>query len=65
MKKMCVFCAETVNTCAAASEHVLCFSKCVAASGNISMFFNECSKRKKYAAVSQNYVHSRNENRSK
>ena len=29
-------------TCAATSEHIfLCFSKCVAASGNISMFFKE------------------------
>ena len=83
---MCIFCAETVKTCAAASEYISCFLRnvwlllgvfqcflrngrlllkdinvrlllrekyaadseyifyvedCVAASGNISMFFNE------------------------
>ena len=83
MKKVCIFCAETVKTCAAASEYISCFLRnvwlllgvfqcflrngrlllkdinvrlllkenvqliffyveyCVAASGNISMFFNE------------------------
>ena len=43
---MCIFCAETVKICATASERkcaadIFYVEDCVAASGNISMFFNE------------------------
>ena len=52
-----------MKACAAASEHIFYVEDCVAASGNISMFFNEhaaaCEKilttafeRKKCAAAS-------------
>ena len=32
---MCIFCAETVKSCAAASEHIFYVEDCVAASGTI------------------------------
>ena len=39
---MCIFCAEAVKICAAASEYIFFYVEdCVAASGNISMFFKE------------------------
>ena len=46
---MCIFCAETVKACAAASEHIFYVEDCVAASGNISKFFKE------WAAASKRY----------
>ena len=54
---MCIICAETVRTCAAASEHILlCFSKRVADPRCISMFLKERatgSKRDQCATVSE------------
>ena len=52
--KVCIFCAETVKACAAASEHIFCFSKCVAAPRCISMFLKEpatASQRYQYATA--------------
>ena len=39
--KVCIFCAETVKTCAAASEHIFYVEDCVAAPRCISMFLKE------------------------
>ena len=53
---MCIFCAETVKACAAASEHFSCFSKFVAAPTCISLFLNErvaASKRYQCATASE------------
>ena len=36
--KCAYFVQKTVKSCAAASEHIFCFSKCVAASRSFSMF---------------------------
>ena len=47
-QKVCIFGAETVKTCAAASEYIFCFSKCVAAPRCISMFFQRSAASERY-----------------